>query len=400
VKFSVLVPTRNRLEYLKYAIESVRRQDYGDWELIVSDNFSEDDIAGFVSSLHDDRIRYFRTAAFISVTANWNNAVSKADGDYVVMLGDDDCLMPHYFTRMLALIEGYAKPELIYTGGYLYAYPGVLEGHADGLLQQFENATFMRGATGPIWLDKQEALRLVRHSMAFRARFAYNMQYSLVSRELLDKLSQAGEVFQSPFPDFYATNAMFLCADRVLADPRPFVAIGITPKSYGFYFFNNREQEGVDFLNSLSLTTDGDDLSRVLLPGTNMNTSWLLAVETLRANYGRQFGLRVSRRRYRMLQIIHCYRSYYGKKGLSAEDFQELRRRMYPWERVVYGGGMTTAWWVMQHLPEGGRGKFKQALSGAARRLRRSNEWKPAESSRSFANILEVFEDAAHPEVA
>ena len=44
MKFSVLLPTRNRLEYLRYAVETVRRQDYADWEIIVSDNCSEDDI--------------------------------------------------------------------------------------------------------------------------------------------------------------------------------------------------------------------------------------------------------------------------------------------------------------------------------------------------------------------
>jgi glycosyltransferase involved in cell wall biosynthesis len=400
VKFSVLLPTRNRLEYLKYAIESVRRQDYGDWEIIVSDNFSEDDIAGFVSSLGEDRARYFRTSEFVSVTTNWNNALSNAVGDYMVMLGDDDCLMPQYFSRMLKLIESHGQPELIYTSGYLYAYPGVLEGHADGLLQRFDNATFLRGATGPTWLKKKDALHLVKQSMAFRSSFAYNMQYLLVSRRLLGKMTAAGEVFQSPFPDFYATNAMFLLADRVLTDPRPFVAIGITPKSYGFYYFNNREQEGVDFLNSLAIPSGRDALARVLLPGPNMNTSWFLAVETLNTNFGRQFGLRVNRNRYRMLQILHCYRSYYGKDGLAQKDLQELQRRMYPWERVVYGGGASVAWWVMRHLPEGGRARFKRMLGGVARKLRRSNEWKPAESSRRFSNILEVFEDAAHPEVA
>ncbi len=48
---SVLLPTRNRLEYLRTAIETVRRQDDGDWELVVSDNDSEEDIAGHVASL-------------------------------------------------------------------------------------------------------------------------------------------------------------------------------------------------------------------------------------------------------------------------------------------------------------------------------------------------------------
>jgi hypothetical protein len=54
----------------------------------------------------------------------------------------------------------------------------------------------------------------------------------------------------------------------------------------------------------------------------------------------------------------------------------------------------------MRHLPEGSRASFQRMLGGVARKLRRSNEWKPAESSRRFSNILEVFEDAAHAEVA
>ena len=43
MKFSVLLPTYNRLDLLQYAVESVTRQDYDDWELIISDNQSEDD---------------------------------------------------------------------------------------------------------------------------------------------------------------------------------------------------------------------------------------------------------------------------------------------------------------------------------------------------------------------
>jgi glycosyltransferase involved in cell wall biosynthesis len=42
MKFSVLLPTRNRLNLLSYAIETVIRQDYSDWEIIISDNCSEE----------------------------------------------------------------------------------------------------------------------------------------------------------------------------------------------------------------------------------------------------------------------------------------------------------------------------------------------------------------------
>ena len=92
MKFSVLLPTRNRLELLKYALASILQQDESDLEIIISDNNSEEDIAGFIKTLNDRRIKYYRTDSFVSVTENWNNALNKAMGDWVIMLGDDDCL--------------------------------------------------------------------------------------------------------------------------------------------------------------------------------------------------------------------------------------------------------------------------------------------------------------------
>src|SRR6476646_9624263 len=100
---SVLLPTRNRLDYLRYAVETVRRQDDGDWELVVSDNDSEEDIAGFVEGLGDPRIRYVRTTSFVPVTDNWNHALNHSRGRYVVMLGDDDGLMPGYVAAIRRL---------------------------------------------------------------------------------------------------------------------------------------------------------------------------------------------------------------------------------------------------------------------------------------------------------
>ena len=100
MKFSVLLPTHNRRDLLARAIETVRCQDYDDWEIIVSDNFSDEDITGYVQSLGEPRIKYFRTEGFVPVTDNWNNALDKCDGDYVIMLGDDDCLMKCYFSTL------------------------------------------------------------------------------------------------------------------------------------------------------------------------------------------------------------------------------------------------------------------------------------------------------------
>src|SRR5438309_3777499 len=110
MKFSLLIPTRNRLDYLRFAVDSVLRQGNDDWELIISDNDSTSDVRGYIDSLADSRIHYSRTENFISVTDNWNRALEKATGDYVIMLGDDDCLLRDYFAIAEQTITRHNRP--------------------------------------------------------------------------------------------------------------------------------------------------------------------------------------------------------------------------------------------------------------------------------------------------
>ncbi|HEX8852160.1 MAG TPA: glycosyltransferase, partial [Pyrinomonadaceae bacterium] len=323
MKFSVLLPTRNRLEYLRYAVETVRRQDYDDWEIIISDNCSEDDIAGYVRSLEEPRVKYYRTQSFVPVTENWNNALERSTGDYVIMLGDDDCLMRGYFSTIRRLVEQFDAPDFIYTSAFLYTYPGVDPHAAEGSLLPYGYASFLNtGAGEPYLLDRAQAHELVRGFVDFRVLYGFNMQFFVISRRLIDSLADKGPFFQSPFPDYYASNAMFLRAERILVCPYPLVTIGVTPKSYGFYHANKREAEGVEFLKSLPDPQAARRLERVLLPGTNINTSWLFSAEKLKANYGAEFPLSVTYRRYRYLQITYVYEQVYLQKSLTKDDLR------------------------------------------------------------------------------
>lgn len=391
MKFSVLLPTRNRLEYLKYAVETVLRQDYDDWEIIISDNFSEQDIAGYVRSLDDPRIKYYRTDSFVSVTENWNNALDKSSGEYVIMLGDDDCLMKGHLATMRRLIDEYTQPDFVYTDAFLYAYPGVMPGHPEGFLTPWRSE-FTASAKGPFLLDKERALKVVEQAMSFDMLVAYNSQYFVVSRKFIDSLHDRGDFFQSPFPDFYATNIMFLKAERILVYPRPLVTIGITPKSYGFFHFNKREAEGVEFLNSLPDLMSFHDLRHVLLPGSNMYTSWLLALETIRANYGSElseFNLRVNYRRYRSLQISYVYQSYYAKL-LSKEDLRELKHQMSLRERLTLlprHAWMSVRSRLVRAIPPVQRAWLKWML-----RRPQVDAWGKEAFEQRYGNILEVFE--------
>lgn len=387
MKFSVLLPTRNRLDLLSRAIETVRRQDYDDWEIIVSDNYSEEDVSGYVQSLGDPRIRYFRTDRFVPVTDNWNNALDRSTGDYVIMLGDDDGLMKGYFSTLSELIGKYDSPDFVYTSAFLYAYPGVLPGVPDGFLRAYDTRRIFRGAREPFWLNREEALEFVGDSLDFRVTFDYNMQFSLVSRKLIAKMKSYGPFYQSPYPDYYASNAIMLEAEHILVVPKPLVAIGISPKSFGFYYFNDAEADGNSFLNNLP---DRDMVSRlqaIFLPGPEMNTSWLVSMETLAVNFSRERDIQVNYARYRLIQIFAIYAGLIGGKS-TGKAYSQLKKKMSAGEWLRYGIPLSTLAILARMVP-----RYKNHLAFRINASSGSHPDTPMpETKGAFTTMLDVFE--------
>lgn len=107
IKFSVLIPAYKR-DYLSEAINSVVCQSYTNFELIIVDDCSPEDLQVIVEEFHDERIRYYRNSkncGAIDVVNNWNICLSYATGDYVICMGDDDKLLPNCLEEYARLIE-------------------------------------------------------------------------------------------------------------------------------------------------------------------------------------------------------------------------------------------------------------------------------------------------------
>jgi len=60
VGVTVIIPTRNRVDYLEEALESVFRQSYQNIECVVVDDRSSDGTREFLNSIDDERLRPFR----------------------------------------------------------------------------------------------------------------------------------------------------------------------------------------------------------------------------------------------------------------------------------------------------------------------------------------------------
>ena len=387
---SVLLPTRNRLEFLTMALQTVMRQDDPDWEVVVSDNASEEDIAGHVAALADPRIRCVRTPALVPVTANWNNALEHATGRYVVMLGDDDGLLPGFVANVRRLVRRFGDPDLVYSSAWVFAYPGVMPDEPGGYLQPYGYASFLRGRDEAFELDRATARRVVTHAMRFRVRYGFNMQFSTISRRLIDELAPRGAFFESAFPDYYATNAAFLAARSIVVDPEPRVVIGVTPKSYGFFHANAREDQGRAFLGMVDDALARDRLAAAMLPGSNINAGWLAALESLRARHPDLLPCEPDHRRFRMLQITHVYAGHFVHGTVTREQLAELEAHVRPWRRKFFSALARAAGEAASRLPRTAQRAFAFAFYRVA--LGQFPRWNPPLVRGRYATLLDVFE--------
>jgi glycosyltransferase involved in cell wall biosynthesis len=95
IKFSVIVPTYNRVEFILLAIRSVLLQSYKNLELIVVNDGSTDETESVVATIKDDRLKYIRIENGERGKAR-NTGVQIATGDYVTFLDSDDQLYEDY----------------------------------------------------------------------------------------------------------------------------------------------------------------------------------------------------------------------------------------------------------------------------------------------------------------
>ena len=99
-EFSVIVCTYNRPHLLPRAIASALDQTYHDFEVLVVDDHSEDELEPLLKRFADPRIRYLRQSQNRGVAAGTNAGLTAAQGRYVTILNDDDCLHPDFLEKM------------------------------------------------------------------------------------------------------------------------------------------------------------------------------------------------------------------------------------------------------------------------------------------------------------
>lgn len=99
---SFCISTYKRGNILKSTLESILRQDFNDYEVIISDNDIEESASDTVLSMNDSRFKYFANKKNLGMKPSFNKSLERSTGEYIVMMADDD---PVYFDMLSTLIS-------------------------------------------------------------------------------------------------------------------------------------------------------------------------------------------------------------------------------------------------------------------------------------------------------
>lgn len=246
MRFSILLPTRNGGNFLDNCIRSILEQDHADFELIISDNANTDATQSVVCEFSSDpRLRVILQSTPISVSENWTAALKASSGDYVLMMGDDDYLLPGALRRLDEALARHGEPDCILYNGYSYVSPNAISGNPASYWAQ-EHYHYGPDFGKEAVLERTHRLSIVKDMFRFRQRIPLNMQTTLFARRAIEK--ECGSVFQAPFPDHYLLNALLIAADKWVYLPERLVVVGVSPKSFGHYFYSQTAGAGLAYL--------------------------------------------------------------------------------------------------------------------------------------------------------
>lgn len=113
-KVSVLMPVYNATQYLAEALESILLQTFQDWELILVDDGSTDDIMSVLSRYQDERIYYIKNDVNLGLIKTLNRGIDYCGGKYIARMDADDIAHPRRLQYQVDFMEQH--PEYLMCG--------------------------------------------------------------------------------------------------------------------------------------------------------------------------------------------------------------------------------------------------------------------------------------------
>jgi glycosyltransferase involved in cell wall biosynthesis len=193
-KVSLGLPVYNGEKYLRSALESILQQDYGDFELIISDNASTDATQEICEEFasRDHRIRYYRNETNIGASKNYNRVFNLSRGEFFKWASHDDEFHTSFVRRCLETFEAstpetvlvFSKAEIIDEAGQVkHLSQDIIDSSSARPSKRLVTLVFYRCYAHPLWgLIRSDALRRTRLMGCFEADHIVLFELALLGK--------------------------------------------------------------------------------------------------------------------------------------------------------------------------------------------------------------------------
>lgn len=238
--FTVIIPQKNRAEYLIHTLRTCMIQDYPNFEIIVSDDCSDDNSVEVVHQLmiNDNRIKLIAHEQHVGMRDNFELALNQVRPGYVIALGGDDGLVPGCVWRMFEILSE-TKRELLTWPLAGFIYPD----HDGG-----QNIFYIKR-------EKKTELKIIK-SETFLNKIAQTFLYQIdecpmfymkgvVSTTLIDRVksrTKDNSFYYCPTPDGFSGVVLAGEVEDFAYTNQPLSIGGTTNKSQGIIYQNKDDK--------------------------------------------------------------------------------------------------------------------------------------------------------------
>jgi hypothetical protein len=213
---------------LLWALQTCVAQDYDALEIIVSDNHSTDATRDVVHSFKDKRVRYLNTGKRVSMSENWEFALSHVTEGYVGFIGDDDGLMPGAAAALAGILNE-SRPTALTWPVHSYYWPTFVDPALSNCLSM--------SLRQPLDLTERDSQKTLQNVASFQdhCHALPSLYWGVVDAAVVQAVRRrtGGVFFRSITPDIYSGVAIAGCTKSYLSTSRMFTLSGSSSHSTG-----------------------------------------------------------------------------------------------------------------------------------------------------------------------
>ena len=225
---SVAIATKNRQKYCIEAIKSILAYNKPSIEIAIADNSETDEVKKFVESVNHPFIKYqYDCVDNVSSIENFNRAIALCTGEYLMLIGDDDSILPKAI-EMAEWAKSNDIDSVCSTENLAYYWPSVLEQYPMGVMM----IPSFTGNIVKVDINKQLKALLENGLQLYLLYPLPKTYHGIVKRSIMEEIKKrTGHYCGGLSPDIYSSIAVSCIAKNHFVIDEPMSIAGVCATS-------------------------------------------------------------------------------------------------------------------------------------------------------------------------